>query len=278
MPVPRRTVTLRHDGLLRRLVVRGVSTSSSGVGGPVGAAEERVAHRCAPRDAERVGEDRGWCVAGEFAPCGVRSARPVSNSSAASPTIGMAGAGPSPTPRAVKSASRWPRQPVGFCQHRPQQLVQPGERKLRLARHPPQASTRIPASAARREAAATRADFPIPGSPSTSSDPPPSAIPASSDSTTAIPRPARPALTPSTAAPGRGHPRSLNDQARPRQATVPRRPLVRRDDLGAPTNHRVDANTARAPPARTIPGYARPLPGPPASRLSRRRLSEVVCR
>jgi hypothetical protein len=29
MPVPRRTVTLRHDGLLRRLVVRGVSTSSS---------------------------------------------------------------------------------------------------------------------------------------------------------------------------------------------------------------------------------------------------------
>jgi hypothetical protein len=29
MPVPRRTVTLRHDGLLRGLVVRGVSTSSS---------------------------------------------------------------------------------------------------------------------------------------------------------------------------------------------------------------------------------------------------------
>jgi len=29
MPVPRRTVTLRHDGRLRGLVVRGVSTSSS---------------------------------------------------------------------------------------------------------------------------------------------------------------------------------------------------------------------------------------------------------
>ena len=59
MLVPRRTVILRHDGLLRRLVVRSVSTSSSRVCGPVGAAEERVAHRCARRDAERVDEDRG---------------------------------------------------------------------------------------------------------------------------------------------------------------------------------------------------------------------------
>ena len=31
MPVPRQTVTLRHDGLLRGLVVRGVSTSSAAV-------------------------------------------------------------------------------------------------------------------------------------------------------------------------------------------------------------------------------------------------------
>jgi hypothetical protein len=52
-----------------------MSTSSGGVGGPAGAAEERVAHRCAWRDAERVGEDRGWCLADEFAPCG-QPARP----------------------------------------------------------------------------------------------------------------------------------------------------------------------------------------------------------
>jgi hypothetical protein len=40
------------------------------VGGPVGAAEERVAHRRARRDAQRAGEDRGWRLADELAPGG----------------------------------------------------------------------------------------------------------------------------------------------------------------------------------------------------------------
>ena len=56
--------------LLRRLVVRGGSTLVSAVGGPVGAGEERVAHRCARRDAQRVGEGGGWCLPDEFAPGG----------------------------------------------------------------------------------------------------------------------------------------------------------------------------------------------------------------
>jgi hypothetical protein len=50
--------------------IRGESMPAGGVGGPVGAAEERVPHRRAWRDAQRVGKDRGWCLAGEFAPCG----------------------------------------------------------------------------------------------------------------------------------------------------------------------------------------------------------------
>ncbi len=48
---------------------------ASGVGGPVGAAEERVAHRRARREAQRVGEDGGWCLPGELAPGG-QAARP----------------------------------------------------------------------------------------------------------------------------------------------------------------------------------------------------------
>jgi len=41
-----------------------------GVGGPVGPAEERVADRCVRWDAQRVGEDCGWCFTDEFAPYG----------------------------------------------------------------------------------------------------------------------------------------------------------------------------------------------------------------
>jgi hypothetical protein len=52
------------------LPIRGGSMPAGGVGGPVGAAEERVAHRCARRDSERVGEDRGWCLADELVPGG----------------------------------------------------------------------------------------------------------------------------------------------------------------------------------------------------------------
>ena len=44
--------------------------SVGGAGGPVGAAEDRAAHRCARRDAQRVSEDRGWCLVDEFAPGG----------------------------------------------------------------------------------------------------------------------------------------------------------------------------------------------------------------
>jgi hypothetical protein len=45
--------------------------AGDGAGGPVGAAEERVAHRCALREAQRVGEDGRWCLGGR-----VRARRP----------------------------------------------------------------------------------------------------------------------------------------------------------------------------------------------------------
>ena len=58
-----------------RNIARGVRMPEGGVGGPVGGAEERVAHRRARRDAQRVGEDGGWCLPDEFAPGG-QPARP----------------------------------------------------------------------------------------------------------------------------------------------------------------------------------------------------------
>jgi hypothetical protein len=166
---------------------------------------------------------RGRLPAAQDHSRGRKSARHgIRNSSAASPTMGMAGAGPSATPRAVKSASRWPRGRLSasastgrssWCSpanencaslappHRPVPVFH--HRQHAERRPPPERTSRSPD---RRAPAATRcrprfrpAAPPRPG----------------------FPRPARPALAPSTAAPSRGHPRSLSDQARPWQATVP---------------------------------------------------------
>ena len=180
----------------------------------------------------QVDKSRQW-ASSAITSSGVRSARPVSKSSAASPTTGMAGAGPSAIPRAVKSASRWPRCSLSapattgrssWCSPASENCASPGT--------PAQASTRIPASAARLEAAFAWADFPIPGSPSTSSDPPPSAIPASSDSTTTI-SDARP--TSSGAINGHPAQRSPSQSERPGAAPASSRfPGAWPDDLGAP--------------------------------------------
>lgn len=44
--------------------------AAGGVGHPVRTGEQRVAHRCVWRDAECIGEHRGWCLLGEVAPGG----------------------------------------------------------------------------------------------------------------------------------------------------------------------------------------------------------------
>ncbi len=163
----------------------GLSYSSAPRAVPIRPIRSAPSRRLTNDSTSHVAESN-QCTSSATTRTGACPASAASSSRVARPTSGIAGPSPSPTPRAVSSASRWPRgSPSASASIGRSSWCKPAKEKCASPGIPAQVSTSIPRSAPDRLALATSADFPIPGSPRTSNDRPPSAIWVSRNSTSA---------------------------------------------------------------------------------------------